>query len=277
MKLTGAEHAAKPVHQQLDETAKLRLQRATKDFEALLTGYMLKSMRTSIPKDDEMFSAGYGGDLMEGMFDAELARVLSRNSSLGLAEMLYKSITGEDLPAASPRTSPSAAPPVLKQPESTPSGDTSPARNATMRPAVSDTLRQNVDNYASHIRDAANLHGVDANLLKAVMAAESAGNPSARSPKDAKGLMQLMDSTAQDMGVRDVWSPRQNILGGAKYLRELMGRFQGDLEKAVAAYNAGPSNVEKHGGIPPFQETRGYVKKVMDYLRFFEEQEGGGE
>jgi len=83
--------------------------------------------------------------------------------------------------------------------------------------------------------------------------------------------MQLIDSTAQLVGVKNIWHPAENIYGGVKYLRYLLDRFNGDIKLAIAGYNAGPENVEKFGGIPPFPETIEYVGKVMRYLKFFEQ------
>ena len=99
-------------------------------------------------------------------------------------------------------------------------------------------------------------------LVKAVIHAESAFDPDATSRKGARGLMQLMPVTARQMGVADPLDPAQNILGGTRYLKHLMGRF-GDLELAVAAYNAGPEAVRRHGGVPPYRETRSYVRNVI--------------
>lgn len=109
--------------------------------------------------------------------------------------------------------------------------------------------------------------GVDPHLTRAVIQAESAFNYKARSHAGALGLMQLMPATAQRFGVTDVFDPEQNINGGVKYLRWLMNHFKSDLEKVVAAYNAGERNVEKWRGIPPFQETRAYVPKVLSLFR----------
>jgi soluble lytic murein transglycosylase-like protein len=75
------------------------------------------------------------------------------------------------------------------------------------------------------------------------------------------------------MGVRNVWNPRENIFGGAKYLQQLLERFRGNLEQAVASYNAGPGAVEKHGGVPPIKETKEYVRRVMSYMQYFQQQE----
>ncbi|MBP1625878.1 MAG: Lytic transglycosylase catalytic [Holophagaceae bacterium] len=106
--------------------------------------------------------------------------------------------------------------------------------------------------------------GVDPFLARAIIQAESAFNYRARSRVGALGLMQLMPQTAQRFGVVDPFDPRQNISGGTKYLRWLMDHFKGDTTKVVAAYNAGEGAVERHGGVPPFKETRAYVPRVLD-------------
>lgn len=117
--------------------------------------------------------------------------------------------------------------------------------------------------YDSYIRASAARHGVDPALMKAMMHTESAFNPNARSPVGAQGLMQLMPATARRFSVNNPWNPAENIEGSAKYIAWLMRRFNGNVEHAVAGYNAGEGNVDKYGGIPPFTETRNYVKNVM--------------
>jgi len=118
--------------------------------------------------------------------------------------------------------------------------------------------------YDVHIQAAAEKYGLAPPLLRAVMAVESNFNPGAVSDKGATGLMQLMPATARDMSVDDVLDPGQNIDGGARYLRHLQNQFGNDLEKVLAAYNAGPEAVRRSGGaVPPFRETQAYVKKVL--------------
>lgn len=118
------------------------------------------------------------------------------------------------------------------------------------------------EEYAGTIRDAATLHGIDPALIRAVIHAESGFNPLARSRKGAMGLMQLMPGTASDMGVSNPLAPPQNIAGGVKYLALLLEQYHGDVMLATAAYNAGPANVDKYKGVPPFAETQTYVKRV---------------
>lgn len=120
--------------------------------------------------------------------------------------------------------------------------------------------------YADSIAAAAQRHGVDAALIRALIHAESGFNPLARSHKGAIGLMQLMPGTAKDMGVSDPTVVQQNIEGGVKYLAMLLQQYQGDITLATAAYNAGPRNVERYGGVPPFAETRTYVARVKILL-----------
>jgi len=118
--------------------------------------------------------------------------------------------------------------------------------------------------YRDHVRDAAAKYQLSEELLLAVMAVESGYRHDAVSVKGAMGLMQLMPDTARDMYVRDVWSPKENIDGGARYLRTLANQYEGDLMLTLAAYNAGPEAVKRAGGVPRYQETKDYVRRVLD-------------
>ncbi|MCS6799105.1 MAG: lytic transglycosylase domain-containing protein [Myxococcota bacterium] len=123
--------------------------------------------------------------------------------------------------------------------------------------------------YDAHIRDAARLYQLPEALLRAVMRVESDFNPNVVSEAGAMGLMQLMPRTAAAMGVRDPFDPRQNVLGGARYLRLLANKFYGDLILTLAAYNAGEGAVLRHRGLPPYEETRRYVRNVLRYYHAF--------
>jgi soluble lytic murein transglycosylase-like protein len=122
--------------------------------------------------------------------------------------------------------------------------------------------------YDRVILDAAESHGVPAAMVKAVIAAESAFDPSAVSPKGAMGLMQLMPDTAKGLGVLEPFRADENVRGGTRYLRRLLDRY-GDWTRTLAAYNAGPSVVDRYQGVPPYRETRQYVERVLSYYRRF--------
>jgi soluble lytic murein transglycosylase-like protein len=121
--------------------------------------------------------------------------------------------------------------------------------------------------YGKTIEEAADRYDVNPQLIYSVILAESAGRPDAVSHKGAKGLMQLMDETAAELGVVDSLDPQQNIMGGTKYLRQMLDTFDGNVKLAVAAYNAGPGTVSKYNGVPPYRETRQYVDKVLGRLQ----------
>ena len=121
--------------------------------------------------------------------------------------------------------------------------------------------------YSKLITDAARRHEVDPQLVGAVIRQESGFSPAALSKTGAMGLMQLMPDTARTLGVRDAFDPRQNIEGGTALLRQLLDRYHGHVDLALAAYNAGPAAVDKYGGVPPYPETQDYVRNVMEMYR----------
>jgi soluble lytic murein transglycosylase-like protein len=123
--------------------------------------------------------------------------------------------------------------------------------------------------FDAHIREASQLYQLPEAFIRAVIKQESDFNPYSVSSAGASGLMQLMPQTAQSMSVRDVFEPRQNILGGVRFLRVLANMFNGDLVLTVAAYNAGPNAVIRHAGIPPYEQTQNYVRQVLRYYYLY--------
>jgi soluble lytic murein transglycosylase-like protein len=119
--------------------------------------------------------------------------------------------------------------------------------------------------YGAEISAAAQRHGIDPALLAGLVRQESNFDPNAGSPAGARGLTQLMPGTAAGLGVTDVTDPLQSLEGGAKYLKQQLDAFGGDVTKALAAYNAGPGAVQRHGGVPPYAETQNYVQKVQAF------------
>ena len=130
------------------------------------------------------------------------------------------------------------------------------------RAAVSSAVEDLIAHYASTYR-------LEKALVKAVIRVESNYNPRAVSPKGAQGMMQLIPSTARDMQVSDPFDPEDNIRGGTRYLRLMLDQFNDNIDLALAAYNAGPNAVRRHGGIPPFAETRNYVRKVKEFIHHY--------
>ena len=128
--------------------------------------------------------------------------------------------------------------------------------------------------FDDYIREASGRFNIPENLIRAVMAVESNFNPKAVSRVGAQGLMQLMPPTAAEMGVLDSFDPRQNILGGTRYLRTLANAFDGDLVLTLAAYNAGQNAVNRHMDIPPFAETQRYVRRVLKLYYYYKDQIG---
>ena len=234
----------------------LRLRRACQQFESLFVSYLLKSMRETTV---QMGSGEEptGGGLMNELMDEHLADAVTRNGGIGLGRMLEDSLTGGR--ARSPDSSPIGSPlPVSRRTVYRPAEEGGPGGDAQTR---------SVRAYERIIDRAAKRYGLDPLLIESMISQESAGRPDAVSSKGAKGLMQLMDETAEEMGVKNPFDPEENILGGARYLRRLVDRWDGDLTKALAAYNAGPSAVEKHGGVPPFAETQAYVQRILERVR----------
>ena len=140
--------------------------------------------------------------------------------------------------------------------------------------AALDISADQVSRFDAHIRQASALYQIPEELIRAVIQVESGFDPRAVSPANARGLMQLVPGTAQRMMVSDIFDPRQNIFGGVRYLRVLANLFSGDLKLTLAAYNAGENAVIRYGGIPPYEETQAYVRRVLAYYRLYRAKKG---
>lgn len=233
---------------------------AAKAFETLFASMMLRSMRSSVPEQENgLIPNSLGEKIYTEMLDEQYGTILSKNGHLGLADLILKQINGTGGSASALN--------MLRGLGKSAPWMTDKAFIPSKLSLDSPSMQSSVNQWQPYIQEASQKFGVDTNLITAVIAQESAGNPSAVSPKGAKGLMQLMDTTARDMGVSQVFQPRQNIIGGTKYLRQLLDKYNGNEALALASYNAGTAAVDKYNGIPPYQETQRYVENVAALKR----------
>ncbi len=292
----GAEQTRLRQLQQESATEENRagLEKSAKEFEAVFMNTLMKAMRKTVP-DNKLFNSGGATKFYRQMHDAEMAKALATgNSGMGIADMIVRQFeqniaakeaateigliqpapqSAQSMPSAPPRNEvfgPPAPEAINRYRSLSPVGE-KVAAMARMRgmaeaqgAAVADTLQR----FEFEIGSAGVKSGLDPALILAVVMEESGGDPEARSHKGATGLMQLMPGTAAEMGVSDATSPSQNLHGGADYLAQMLRRYEGQLDVALAAYNAGPGNVDKAGGkIPAFKETERYVNRVLERYR----------
>lgn len=243
----------------------LRTLKVAREFEAIFSSFMLRSMRKTIFSDG-LLSKSMGEKIYTDMLDSEYAKLLSRNASWGLAEQITKQIY---------EMNPNHDDSILKRLQGL-------GRNTWMidnhfiakeeKPISFSYYAKRVHEFDSLINEASVQYQVDRHLIAAIIAQESAGNPIAVSRKGAKGLMQIIDSTAAMMGINQVFNPRENIFGGTKYLKQMLDKFNGNEVFALASYNAGPGAIEKYKGVPPYKETQQYVKRVLHFKKLFTDQ-----
>lgn len=231
-----------------------------REFESMFASTMIRAMRKTVG-NDPLVPQSTGEKMYTEMLDDHYARLLSENGGLGLAKQILDEL-GEDDTSLDELTN-------LKQLGRGVSlgsyGYGPPAKSSVS----ADQLYTNVGPWQDLITEMSGKYNLDPDLVAAVIARESSGNPHAVSRAGAKGLMQLMDTTAKEMGTRDSFDPAQNVRGGARYLRTMLDRFKGDIRKALASYNSGPSAVERHNGVPPYKETIEYVDAVMNLKTAF--------
>jgi Rod binding domain-containing protein len=243
-----------------------QIKKVAHEFETLFSSMMLKAMRKTVA-DNPLIPKSTGEDIFTGMLDDEYSKMLSSNTSIGLADFIIKELESKEHPDNSlselrniGKTGQWTTDPRFLPKTNALSGTI----DATATTASSiKGLGSKLSKWNSLISRAAKEQGIDKNLISAIVVQESGGNHLAISPKGAKGLMQLMDTTATEMGVKQSFSPWANISGGTKYLKSLLERFNGDEQLALASYNAGPGAVEKYGSVPPYPETQKYVKSVL--------------
>ena len=242
---------------------KKKLAKASKEFESMLTGMMIKSMTKTT---DGLFGKdNYGGDVLDVLFETEISKFITESQGMGVADKIYTNLTGDVLSELKEFSKEKNLTP-LSGTYIKPESKKITIKEAKPNPKALDRIQK----YDDLIDEAAKKYNVDKQLIKSVILTESAGKVNAKSHANAKGLMQLMDSTAADMGVNNPWNPKENIYGGTKYLSKMLKQFDGDTDLALAAYNAGPGNVNKYKGIPPFKETQNYVKRVNNYLNILD-------
>jgi len=246
-------------------------------FESVLIGHLLKPLEDSL-RESGLFPSGAAGETYAYFWKRHLADQIARWLDLlpGWAKEADRGAgaaqRGSPLAPSAPLNGPGSGTTAEAGPASLVGGTLSASagegedRLAIDRskplPSGLRRLLSRLSVFEPALADAARSNGLEPNLLRAVVIQESGARPDARSPKGALGLMQLLPSTAASLGVSNPLDPQQNLAGGARYLASLLSRF-GDLRLALAAYNAGPSAVERYGGIPPFGETRRYVEGVL--------------
>jgi len=147
---------------------------------------------------------------------------------------------------------------------------TLPEKNVAYLALTPEELEVSVPTYDHWIKAACLKHSLDPALVKAIIHAESRFDPQAVSPKGAVGLMQLNPITVWELGIKDPFNPKYNIDAGVRYLKDLLDTFAGDQKLALAAYNAGPTRVYRHNGVPPFKDTKNYIKRVFRYISYYQ-------
>ncbi len=275
--LTGSNDATKADHEEIVAAAK--------QFEAVFLNQLLKAMRKTVP-ESKLFNSGGPTKFYQQMQDAEMAKAMAQqNGGLGIADLIVQQVEQLNDSAQSGVDSTQDKLPTTPLPVFGPSVE-SYQRNSSLGEgmadrirlrslasrqgqAVADTLRR----FEPELHAAADDSGLSPELILAVVMAESGGDPQAQSPRGAQGLMQLMPATAVEMGVEDSNHPGQNLQGGSKYLAKMLSKYDGNLPVALAAYNAGPGNVDRAGKmIPDYPETQKYVRSVLVRLK----ELGGG-
>ncbi len=285
---------------------KTGIEKASRGFEAIFVNMFLKEIKSglfgsssSMNSEESSDSLSFGGDTLMGYNQMLFSEHISNSiGGIGIANLIYKNLTGEYLTENAKEKVKEIIPDIqniLEKVKNNPednqtdnkskeiniiaessSNNESSKSTESNKPNISNhenfvsRVETRINKYDKSITEASAKYDVPVPLIKAVITAESAGKSDVISKVGAKGLMQLMDGTADYLGVENSFDPVENINGGTKYLNELLKKFDGNMKLALAAYNAGPGNVIKYDGIPPFKETQQYVEKVLAYHKKYE-------
>ncbi len=288
----------------MDVGEKAKLAKAARGFESMFVHMMIKEMKSAMLKENKD-AENFGADTLSGYTDMLWADdIANTGNGIGIAEKIYSQLTGGEKMEAvrvinnQARTFGNVQSNNIQsnniQSNNIQSNDIQPNNIKSSNNKVDNVQSNNIQldnssisagntfmsrlmgrlsNYDDYISGASERYNVQGSLIKAIITAESAGKFDAVSKAGAKGLMQLMDTTAAGLGVDNSFDPKQNIYGGTSYISKMMERFGGDIDLALAAYNAGPGNVIKYDGVPPFQETKAYISRVKKYQNMFLDSE----
>ena len=274
-----------PKNIELDSSKNAEIKKAAEGFEAIFLNMMIKEMKMPLFDGGKNISGAEGSDnfganTLQSYFAMLFSEQIAKNGNgIGIADLIYKQLTGKELNTNSEKFSNL---PVIEKTKIDDTKDKNPKpikinslienqsqNDKKISGNFLNRVQNRLANFQDSISNASATHQIPKELIQAVITAESAGRPDAVSKAGAKGLMQLMDGTARALNVNNSYDPEQNIHGGTKYLRQMLDKFGNNLQLALAAYNAGPGNVEKYNGVPPFEETQNYVKRVMRYYQYF--------
>jgi soluble lytic murein transglycosylase-like protein len=226
--------------------------KACKEFEAMFVKQMLQSMTKTL-ENKSLIGTQPGSDFYQDIYLNDIAMKIADTGQIGLSKQIMRQLEFDENSEIETKSLDHYYKKTINSAK-------------TNNNAIGQTLQKRLEQLESIINKASKLYGVNPKMIKAIIAQESYANPKAVSSVGAKGLMQLMDITADSLGVKNSFDPEENIMAGTRYFKMMREKFGSD-ELALAAYNAGPSNIAKYKGIPPFKETKTYINRVLTYYK----------